>query len=449
MTPDELRDDVAAGAIDTVVVAFTDHHGRAMGKRLDAGFFISDGLDHGTHACDYLFTVDMEMSPVSGYEFASWDQGYGDVHLVPDLATLRRAGWADRTAFVWCDVHNTDTGDLAAIAPRSILRRQIDRLAEHGLIAQGASELEFFLYDDSYRAAHDLRYDGLTSAGWYNEDYDLLQGARVEPFVGAARRALTDSEVPVESSKGEAARGQHELNISYCDVLAMADRHAVLKQALKELAVAHGLSLTFMAKPSASESGSSCHIHLSLWEHPEGADRASSVFDGRTDRFRWFLGGWMARAAELSVFNAPTINSYKRYTEGSWAPTRIAWSDDNRTVAFRVVGTGESLRIECRLPGADANPYLAYAAALAAGLEGIEEHTEPPQSFDGDAYGSHLPHVPRTLEHAVALFDESTFARATFGDEVVDHYTHTFTTEVEAFRTAVTDWERLRYFERI
>jgi glutamine synthetase len=312
-----------------------------------------------------------------------------------------------------------------------------------------ASELEFFLFDDTYRDANRKGYAGLEPAGWYVEDYHLLQGARVEGFVGAARRALTATGIPVESSKGEWGRGQHEINIRYADVLTMADRHTVMKHAMKELAEAQGLSVTFMAKPNSDEAGSSSHLHLSLWD----ADANSNVFElggERSDAFRWFLGGWMAGAADFMVFYAPTVNSYKRYVDGSWAPTRIAWSQDNRTAGFRVVGEGPSLRIECRIPGADCNPYLAYTAALASGLRGIEERIEPPPRFDGDIYAAaELPRVPSTLEHATDRFASSSLVRGALGDAVTDHFAKFFRVEVEAFQACVTDWERRRYFERI
>ena len=446
-----LAAEVEAGTIDTVVAAFTDHYGRCMGKRLDAEFFLDEVAEQGTHGCDYLLTVDMEMEPVPGYRYASWEQGYGDFHLVPDLGTLRLAGWTDRTAIVLCDVHDDATHGPVAVAPRSILRRQVERAVAMGFRAEAASELELFLFTDSYRQAHEKGYAGLEPAGWYIEDYHLLQGARVESYVGEARRALRRTGIPVESSKGEWGRGQHELNIRYAEVLEMADRHVLLKQALKELADGLGVSVTFMAKPHAEEAGSSCHVHLSLWDAEGGGNRfAGDGSIGESDVFRWFLGGWMAHLADLMPLYAPTVNSYKRYRDGSWAPTRLAWSRDNRTAGFRVVGSGPSLRIECRVPGADVNPYLAFAAALASGLDGIEHRTEPPAELRGDAYASTaLPRVPRSLEHAVERFRSSELAVAAFGPEVVEHYAHFFEVEADAYGAAVTDWERRRYFERI
>lgn len=449
MTPTELRAAVESGEIDTVVVGFSDHYGRLMGKRFDAEFFIEEGLDQGTHACNYLLTVDMEMEPVPGYTYANWALGYGDFHLVPDPSTLCLAGWTERTALVLCDVHDDAAHALVPVAPRSILRKQLDRIAASGHMVNAASELEFFLYNDTYRGAHDKGFADLDPAGWYIEDYHLLQGARVEPYVGAARRALRRSGIPVENSKGEFGHGQHELNIRYADVLTMADRHSVMKHGMKELADSLGVSVTFMAKPHSEEAGSSCHVHLSLWDQAGGTNVFASGSD-HTDLFRWFLGGWMAHVQDFMVFYAPTINSYKRYADGSWAPTRIAWSKDNRTAGFRVVGSGPSLRIECRIPGADCNPYLVYAAALASGLDGIENQIEPPPVFTGDVYAAtELPRVPYTLDQALANFVASDIAKSALGADVVEHYAHFYEVEIATFNRAVTDWERARYFERI
>ena len=442
VTIEELAADAT---IDTVMVAFTDHYGRLVGKRFDAGFFV-ETVREGTHACDYLLTVDMEMEPIAGFEFASWDEGYGDVHLVPDLSTLRRAGWTDAAALVLCDVIDQATHGPVAMAPRTVLRRQVERLADLGLVARAASELEFYLFDDTYRDAHAKGYTDLRSAGWYVDDYHLLQASRVEPYVGAARRALNESDIPVENSKGECGRGQHELNIRFADTLTMADRHTVMKHGMKELAEAMGLSVSFMAKPTSGDTGSGNHLHLSLWS---GDVNLGGVADERHAVFEHFLAGWMAYVDDFMVCYAPTINSYKRYVDGSWAPTRVAWSSDNRTASFRLVGAGPSRRIECRIPGADCNPYLAYAGALAAGIAGIEQRLELPEEVRGNVYAADRPRVPMTLEHATGLFDRSAIARAALGDEVVDHYAHFHRAEVEAFHGAVTDWERHRYFERI
>lgn len=452
MTLDQLREQVARGEIETVVVGFTDHYGRLLGKRYDAEAFLEQAAARGTHACDYLLTTDMEMTPVPGYAFANWEKGYGDVHLVPDLGTLTRAAWLPKTALVLCDVKDEATGEYVPLAPRSLLRRQIAAAGELGFGVQAASELEYYVLAHSYRDAAEQDYRALRPAGWYLEDYHLLQGARLEPFTAAVRRHLKASGVAVESSKGEWGLGQHELNVRHAEALQMADRHVIFKQCLKETADAMGLAVTFMAKYAEDRAGSSCHLHLSLWRD------AQSAFAGDrelgpvrcSDAFRWFLGGWLARVPDVMVFYAPTVNSYKRYVDASWAPTRLAWSYDNRTAGFRVVGHGPSLRIECRIPGADCNSYLAYAAALASGLDGIRQRTEPPACFVGDVYAARdLPRVDRGLAEATERFLASRFARQAFGDDVVDHYGHFFRTEQSAFATAVTDWERRRYFERI
>ena len=448
LTLDDLRAKTDAGEIDTVIVAFSDHYGRLHGKRFDASFFIEDAVANGTHACDYLLTVDMEMEPVAGYSYASWEQGFGDFHLVPDLETLRVASWLDRTALVLCDVEDEKKHAPVAVAPRSILRRQLERAAAAGFTAKGASELEYFIFDDSYREAAEKKYSGLEPAGWYLEDYHLLQGTREERYNGPVRRHLAASGVPVENSKGEWGRGQHEMNIRYTELLTMADRHSVMKLAMKEIAEATGVSVTFMAKPLTDEAGSSCHVHVSLWQ--DGGSAFSNDDGADTDAFRWFLGGWMAHVGDVMAFYAPTVNSYKRYQPGSWAPVGIAWSEDNRTASFRVIGSGASRRIECRLPGADCNPYLVYAAVLASGLDGIANKTEPPAEFAGDVYQAQdLPRVPSTLREAATAFGKSDFAREAFGAEVHEHYSHFFDVEATQYDNAVTDWERWRYFERI
>jgi len=438
LTADELNDLVLNDEIETVIVAFSDHYGRLCGKRYDAEFFVEEIASGGTHGCDYLLTTDMEMEPVPGYRFANWELGYGDMHLVPDFGTLRVASWLDRTALILCDVEDVP------VAPRSVLNRQVAAAAELGLSAMAATELEYYLFDTSYRDAAASDYRNLEPAGWYLEDYQILQGTRTEAFTAAVRRHLKSSGVPVENSKGEWGLGQHELNVRYADIVEMADRHIVYKQCLKEVAEQQGSSVTFMAKPFTDRAGSSCHVHMSLWR--DGAN----VFAGESDHFRWFLGGCLARVPDVMPLLAPTVNSYKRYVDASWAPTRLAWSVDNRTAGFRVVGSGPSLRVECRIPGADCNPYLALAGILAAGLDGIAARTEPPDRFVGDVYaGRDLPHVPRTLRDATEAFTASEFAKAAFGEDVVEHYGHFFTTEQAASDAAVTDWERRRYFERI
>jgi glutamine synthetase len=453
LTLAELAAEVAAGTIDTVQVVFPDCYGRFMGKRVPGEFFLASVARHGMHACNYLLTVDMEMEVVAGYDYASWQTGYGDFHCVPDLATLRRCSWLDRTALVVCDLQEEPGHEPVAIAPRTMLRGQLERLAGMGMSAMGASELEYYIFRETYDSAKAKGFQGLEPFGWYIEDYHMLQGTKEEVFNAALRRALEASGIPVESSKGEWGPGQHELNIAYSEVLEQADRHAVYKAAAKEIALSLGLAVTFMAKWRSDLAGSSMHLHLSLW------DRAGKkpLFPGKeqmgpvaaSDTFRWFLGGWMAHAREIAAFYAPYPASYKRYVFQSWAPTNIAWSYDNRTSGFRVVGDGPSLRIECRIPGADANPYLAYAASLAAGLAGVRDRIEPPAIFSGDVYAARdLPKVPATLREATDLLAGSAMLREAFGDAVVDHYVHFFRTEQAKFDAEVTSWERQRYFER-
>ena len=448
---DDLRRSVDDGRIDTVLLTFTDLYGRPLGKRLDAGFFL-ENAQQGTHVCDYLLTVDMNMDPVPGYRLASWERGYGDFRMVPDLATLRVASWLEKTALVLCDLTPRDSHGLLAQAPRSILRRQVERAAAMGFQAMAGSELEYYSFNQSYRQAAAAGYASLEPAGWYLEDYHVLQGTREEALNGAVRRYLTQSGIPVECSKGEWGKGQHELNLRYSDALNMADRHVIFKQCLKEVADRLGMSVTFMAKFDSSQAGSSCHLHLSLWRDGESIMQGPSQLGPVccSEVFRWFLGGWIAHVPEFMVFYAPTVNSYKRYRSGSWAPTRLAWSYDNRTASFRVVGKGPSLRIECRIPGADCNPYLCFAASLASGLDGIDQRTEPPPIFEGDMYAARaIPAIPATLRDATACFESSEFVRQALGAEVAEHYSHFFHTEQDAYDAAVTDWERRRYFEQI
>ena len=449
---DELKQKIRSEEIETIIVAFTDHYGRLMGKRYDGEFFLEAVVDSGSHACDYLLTTDMEMEPVQGYSFANWELGYGDFHLIPDLSSLRIAAWLDKTAIVLCDVHNEKDHSQVSVAPRSILNEQISKLKLSGYDAFAATELEYYLLENDYRSLHESNYAALKPAGWHIEDYHILQGTRVEDFTAGARKFLKNSGVPVENSKGEWGLGQHELNVQYAEPKEMADRHIIYKQCLKELADKMGISVTFMAKLQEEGAGSSCHTHISVFKGKE------NIFNGNEDygpvkgskEFGSFLAGWIKYAPDVMVFYAPTINSYKRFVDGSWAPTRLAWSRDNRTAGFRVVGSGKGFRIECRIPGADCNPYLALAASLASGLRGIEEKLSPPECFVGDVYAAaHLPHVPRTLKEACDIFATSEFARDAFGKEVVEHYTHFYRQEIKAYESQVSDWERKRYFERI
>ncbi|MFN3284843.1 MAG: glutamine synthetase family protein [bacterium] len=449
---DELRELVETGQVDTVLTVFPDLYGRLLGKRVSGPFFLDHVAGDGMHACDYLLACDMEMDPVPGYAFTSWEAGYGDIRLVPDFRTLRVASWLDASAVVLCDVYEEERDVLVEVAPRTVLRRQVDRARALGYVAMGGSELEFYILRDSYEEAARKRYVGLEPFGGYIEDYHILQGTKEEFLVGALRRHLERSGIPVEFSKGEWGPGQQEINLRYADFLETADRHTLFKHAAKEIAWQNHVAVTFMAKWDERYAGSSMHLHASLWD-----TQGRPLFPGEealgplhvSPLFRWFLGGWMAHLAEITAFYAPYPTSYKRYVAGSFAPTRIVWSYDNRTAGFRVIGHGPSLRIECRVPGADANPYLAFAATLAAGLDGIQNRIDPPDPFDGNAYAaSDLAQVPRSLPEAVQRLESSSWARQVFGDAVVDHYVHFFRTEQLKFDQVVTDWERARYLER-
>jgi glutamine synthetase len=458
LTLDDLKQKVAAGEIETIVTVFPDLYGRLMGKRITGDYFLESVARNGMHACNYLFTIDMDMEPMPGYEYAGWSLGYGDFHCVADLSTLRMATWLDKSAFVFCDCYEERTHELTPVAPRTILRRQVEVAQQMGFRAMGSSELEYYIFAETYGSSREKNYSNLRHFGTYLEDYHILQGSREEPLNAAARKHLSASGVPVEFSKGEWGPGQHELNIRYAELLEMADRHSIYKQCFKDLADQLGIAVTFMAKFDAKLAGSSCHIHMSLWDdrlqenlfhgdQPMGDDPHLPTC---SDAFRWFLGGWIAHASEIMVFLAPTVNSYKRFQSLSWAPTSLAWSHDNRTAGFRIVGSGKGLRIETRIPGADVNPYLSYAALLAAGLDGIQNQIEPPPIFTGDIYSmAHVPHVPRTLRDAIDAFERSSFVRRAFGDFVVDHYLQFYKTEQMLYDNAVTSWERARYFEQI
>jgi glutamine synthetase len=453
LTRAELGDMIEHGEIETVLAVFPDLYGRLMGKRITGSYFLDHVADDGMHACDYLLACDMEMDAIPGYRFANWERGYGDMHCLPDFSTVRQAAWLPKTAIVICDLYKDGTHDLIEVAPRQMLRRQLDRAAALGLTAMCGSEYELYLFNETYASAAAKNFHDLQTIGGYNEDYHILQGTKEEDLMAAIRRALDLSGVPVEFSKGEAGLGQQELNLRYSNALSQADRNVIYKHAAKEIAWQQGKAVTFMAKWDERHTGSSAHLHLSLWgdggatpafvgDEPIGPLRGSAIF-------RHFLGGWMAHARELSVCWAPYPSSYKRYQSRSWAPTGIAWSYDNRTAGFRIVGRGKSMRIECRIPGADANPYVAYAAALAAGLDGIENQIEPPPIFEGDIYAAReLPRVPGSSYEAIAEFERSDFARRAFGDAVYEHYLHFVQTEQRKFDEVVTSWERARYFER-
>lgn len=447
LSADDLRKEAEAGAIDNVVTAFTDMQGRLFGKRIQVEYFLDEVVEHGVEGCNYLLALDMEMDPVPGYEMANWEDGYGDFAIVPDMATLRRIPWLDRTALVLCDVANHDGSPVVA-SPRQVLIAQYERAREMGYTPLFASELEFYLYKESYAEAHEKDYSDLTPTIPYILDYHILATTMDEAYLGPIRRGMQGAGIPVEFSKGEAWYGQHEVNTRYADAVTSADRHAIYKNGVKEIAFLNGVSATFMAKPSEKDIGSSCHIHSSL----VGADSGESAFvDGEeeTDVFRHYLGGMRARARELALFVAPSVNSYKRYATESWAPTSISWGRDNRTCGFRVVGHGQSRRAECRIPGADVNPYLGYAALLAAGLDGIERGTDPGPELVGNAYeAAEAEPFPATLREAVELWQESEFAREAFGEDVWRHYLNYGRTEQRLFDQVVTDYERRRMFER-
>ncbi len=442
---DALRRMIDDGDVDTVVVAFTDMQGRLQGKRIHAQFFLDRVLEHGTEGCNYLMAVDVDMNTVDGYAISSWSTGYGDMEFVLDLATLRLAPWLPGSAMVQCDLKWID-GDEVEQSPRQVLRRQAEHAAELGFTAFAGTELEFIVFDDTYESAWDNAYRGLTPANRYNVDYSILGGTRVEPLLRDIRNGMHAAGLTVESAKGECNLGQHEIAFLFDEVVRTADQHTVYKNGAKEIAALHGKALTFMAKFDARE-GNSCHIHMSL----RGSD-GSIVFDegaGATPLFEHFVAGVLASLSELTLLYAPNINSYKRFAEGSFAPTAVAWGRDNRTCALRVVGHGAGLRLENRLPGGDLNPYMGLAAMLAGGLHGIEQRLELEPPCTGNAYTAGKPHVPGTLRAARDLFAASTLARDAFGDAVVDHYVNAADVELAAFESAVTDWERFRGFERL
>lgn len=442
---DDLVDRIGAGEIDTVIVAFTDMQGRLQGKRLHGRYFVDHVVGHGTEGCNYLLAVDVDMNTVDGYAISSWEKGYGDMEFVLDERTLRVLTHLPATAMVQCDLVWPD-GSPVVQSPRSILQRQLDRCAEQGWTALAGTELEFIAFDTTYEAAHDAGYRDLTPVNQYNVDYSILGTTRVEPLLRAIRNTSYDAGLDVEGAKGECNFGQHEIGFLYADALTTADNHVVYKNVAKEVAAQQGRAITFLAKYDARE-GSSCHIHLSL----RGTD-GELVFwkDGaRTPLYDHFVAGVLATIADFTLLFAPNINSYKRFADGSFAPTTIAWGLDNRTCAVRLVGHGAGARMENRVPGADANPYLALAAMLAGGLHGIEQGLELEPELVGNAYTSGRPKVPATLAAAREAFTTSAIARAALGDEVVDHYTNMADVELAAYRAAVTDWELFRGFERL
>jgi glutamine synthetase len=442
VTLEELEAAQAAGTIDTVVLALTDMQGRLQGKRLTASHFLEAVAEHGAESCNYLLAVDVDMRPVEGFEMSSWERGYSDMLLRPDLETLRRVPWQEGTAMCLADVAWLDGSEVVA-SPRQILRRQLARLAERGWQAKAGTELEFIVFRDTYEEAWLKGYRDLRPANLYNVDYSLLGTARVEPLIRRIRNSMAAAGMRVEDSKGECNHGQHEINFHFADALRTADEHAIYKNGAKEIAAEEGMAITFMAKLDERE-GSSCHIHFSL------ADADGPVFARERQLFDSFLAGQLACLREMTLMLAPQINSYKRFASASFAPTTVAWGHDNRTCSLRVVGHGDSLRFENRVGGADLNPYLALSAIIASGLHGLDSGLELEPPLEGNAYQAHeRPHLPATLRDARELFAASEVAESAFGREVVAHYLNAADVELEAFQAAVTDWERVRGFERL
>ena len=460
LTVESLRQQIVSGAIDTVVVAFPDMQGRPVGKRVTGPYFLEHVLDHGIEVCDYLLAVDVDMDPLPGYRFANWDSGFGDMKAVVDLDTIRPLPWLEGSALVLCDVVTME-GEPVEVSPRRVLRRQLERARGHGLVVKCATELEFYLFRDSFEEAAGKRWQSLVPHADTIEDYQLLQTSREEYIIGQIRSQMLQADIPIEFSKGEAGRGQHEINVTYGEALAVADRHLVFKNGIKEIAAQHGRAATFMAKWSMDAVGSSCHLHTSLWDASSGAPlMAAGPGEGEaaggddpsslSELGRQFLAGQLHTARELAWCFAPYVNSYRRYVPGSWAPTALVWGDDNRTCGFRVVGHGSGRRVENRVPGADVNPYVALAAAIAGGLWGIEHELDLEPEFVGNAYESiDVPRIPTTLVEAMAELESSKVAAEAFGPEVHHHLVNTARQEWSKANQVVTDWELARNFERI
>jgi glutamine synthetase len=453
ITTDQLAAMISDGSIDTVLMVFPDLQGRLVGKRTTGRFY----LDHvsgpeGTENCNYLIATDMDNNAVPGYRFASYDLGYGDMRAVADQSTIRLVPYVDKTAMVMCDLFDTDTGAPLEVSPRRMLQRQVERAAEAGFLPMVGSEIEFYLFRDSYEQAHAKGYRNVEPHSPWLEDYHILQTTKDEYIIGQIRRHLEASGVPVEFSKGEAGRGQHEINLDYATAVEMADRNTIYKNAAKEIAALHERSISFMAKYAWDDTGSSCHIHSSLW-NLDGTESAFYDHHGdhhMSETFRWWIGGLLATAAEFSLLWAPTINSYKRFQPGSWAPTAIGWGLDNRTLGFRKVGHGKGSRVESRIPGADANSYFAFAGTIAGGLHGIANRIEPPAAYRGNGYeASDLPRIPWNIVDAIERWEQSSIAREVFGEDVHFHIAHMARSEWAAFNATVTDWELRRYFERV
>jgi glutamine synthetase len=452
---EELREMVRDGRIDTVVVALTDMQGRLMGKRVQAEAFLKGVVDHGIHFCTYLLGTDMEMNTPDGFKLMNWETGYGDWLGREVWETTRVLPWLDSTAIVLCDAVDPATDLEIPVSPRTMLKRQVDRAAGLGYVVKAGTEFEFYVLSDTFEELHDKGYNDIERVGYYNEDYHLLQATKLEPLYRQIRNQMTEARIPIEFSKGEAAPSQHEVNIRYDEVLESADRSVLFKHGAKEIAWLNGYGLTFMAKPYAEWTGSSGHLHMSLWN--AAGDKALFFEEGAgagpygmSQTMRWYLGGMMALQRELALFIAPTINSYKRYAVASWAPVNVVWGRDNRTTGFRIVGDGSALHIENRFPGGDMNAYLAYAAEVGAGLYGIEHKIEPPAEYKGNGYvATGCDRMPRALYEAVELLEKSKAAVEIFGRDVVDHYLNAARVERDTYDAAVHAWERERYLERV
>ena len=451
LTLEKLKKEVKNGSIDTVLACQVDMQGRLMGKRFHANFFVDEAWKE-THSCNYLQATDMEMETVPGYKATSWEAGYGDYAMKPDMDTLRVVPWLENTALVLCDVLDHQTHEDVPHSPRAVLKNQVTALKKMGFEALMASELEFFLFEDSYESAQEMGYRDLTTISGYNEDYHIFQTTKEEDVMRSIRNGLENAGIPVENSKGEADSGQEEINIRYGDALTMADRHSIIKNACKEIAWSRGRALTFLAKWSYDKAGNSCHVHQSLRNIKTG----KPVFHdprgehGMSKTMRHYLAGLLAHASEITLFLAPYINSYKRFQAGTFAPTKAIWSLDNRTAGYRLCGAdSKSVRVECRVGGADLNPYLAYASMIAAGMDGIRNKLELEEAFVGDAYGGkRLREIPKTLREATRATSKSRFLREAFGDDVIDHYIHAAEWEQMEYDRRVTDWEVARGFER-
>ncbi|MFZ0173479.1 MAG: glutamine synthetase family protein [Acidimicrobiales bacterium] len=438
---------VAEDDVDTVLVVFTDMQGRLQGKRFDARHFLGEVVEHATEGCSYLLAVDVDMNTVAGYEMSSWDTGYGDFVMQPDLKTMRAMPWQEKTVVCQADLRWEDGAPVAA-APRQILLEQAARLADRGWTGLAGTELEFIVFENSYEDAWDRGYRGLTPANRYNVDYSILGTSRLEPLLGRIRREMTDAGMWVESVKGECNLGQHEIAFRYDELIPKADEHALFKTGTKEIASQEGCSITFMAKYNERE-GNSCHIHVSLRDADGVPLFAGAGKHGMSELFEQFLAGMLACTGDLTLLLAPNINSYKRFADGSFAPTALAWGRDNRTCSFRVVGHGEAIRVECRVPGGDVNPYLAIAALVAGGLHGVDNALVLEPEFVGNAYTSAAPRLPKTMREAADRFAASAIAREAFGQRVVEHYANMAEVEMANFGSSVTDWERYRSFERM